>query len=74
MHEPFRRLIEQRQLFALKYHGFWCCMDTFKDKQRLEDMVARRQTPWEVWNDPALAENGNVDLDASLDLLRTHPR
>jgi glucose-1-phosphate cytidylyltransferase len=74
VHEPFRRLIEQRQLFALKYHGFWCCMDTFKDKQRLEDMVARRQTPWEVWNDPALAENGNVDLDASLDLLRTHPR
>jgi hypothetical protein len=24
-------------------------MDTFKEKQRLDDMVARGETPWEVW-------------------------
>jgi glucose-1-phosphate cytidylyltransferase len=50
--EPFRRLMDRRQLFALKYDGFWSCMDTYKDKQRLEDMVARGDTPWQVWNGP----------------------
>jgi hypothetical protein len=24
-------------------------MDTYKDKQRFEDLVARGETPWEVW-------------------------
>jgi hypothetical protein len=24
-------------------------MDTFKEKQRLDDMVARGETPWELW-------------------------
>jgi glucose-1-phosphate cytidylyltransferase len=47
--EPFRRLIDQGKLFALKYDGFWSCMDTYKDKQQLEDMVARGEAPWEVW-------------------------
>ena len=48
--QPFQRLIDRRQLFGLKYNGFWSCMDTFKDKQSFEDMIARGITPWEVWN------------------------
>src|SRR5262245_31218032 len=47
--EPFQRLIARDELCALKYDGFWSCMDTFKDKQHLDDMVARGNTPWEVW-------------------------
>jgi glucose-1-phosphate cytidylyltransferase len=27
-------------------------MDTFKDKQLLEDLYARGQVPWEVWKSP----------------------
>ena len=53
VHEPFQRLIARQELSALKYEGFWSCMDTFKDKQRLEDMVARGDTPWEVWKEAA---------------------
>jgi glucose-1-phosphate cytidylyltransferase len=71
--QPFRRLIEKRELFALKYNGFWCCMDTFKDKQRLEDMVAHHDTPWEVWNAPAARANGALRPHDSLDLLRSRP-
>ncbi len=51
--QPFRRLIDRQQLFAMKYDGFWSCMDTFKDKQGLEDLVARGETPWQVWKHPA---------------------
>ncbi len=47
--EPFRRLVEQRQLLAYRYDGFWGCMDTFKDKQQLDDLYAKGSAPWEVW-------------------------
>lgn len=47
--QPFRRLIEERQLLAYRYDSFWGCMDTFKDKQQLEDLCLRSQAPWEVW-------------------------
>jgi glucose-1-phosphate cytidylyltransferase len=47
--EPFQRLIRERSLMAHKYAGFWQCMDTFKDKQRLEELN-QGVAPWKVWN------------------------
>ncbi len=47
--EPFRRLIEKQELITHRYEGFFLGMDTFKEKQRLDDMYARGETPWEVW-------------------------
>ncbi len=49
VHEPFKRLIEKNELVAYKYDGFWGCMDTFKDKQSLDEHYARGTAPWEVW-------------------------
>ena len=46
--EPFARLIAERRLFARPYDGFFGCMDTFKEKQQLDDMYSRGETPWEV--------------------------
>jgi len=51
--EPFHRLIAERQLITYKYNGFWISMDTFKDKQILEDMYSKGNALWEVW------KNGN---------------
>jgi glucose-1-phosphate cytidylyltransferase len=53
VHEPFQRLIREGELLASRYTGFWACMDTFKDKQRFDDMHARGDTPWEVWKPAA---------------------
>lgn len=47
--EPFQRLAAAGKLLAYPYDGFWACMDTFKDKQLLEDLYTRGQVPWEVW-------------------------
>jgi glucose-1-phosphate cytidylyltransferase len=47
--EPFRRLIEAKQLIGYPYDGFWASMDTFKDKQQLEGLCAGGVAPWEVW-------------------------
>jgi len=51
VHEPFRRLVDQKKLIAYQYDGFWTSMDTFKDKQHLDDLYARGNAPWQVWKD-----------------------
>ncbi len=47
---PFRRLIGDAKLMAYPHDGFWACMDTFKEKQDLEDVFSRGNAPWTVWN------------------------
>lgn len=49
VHEPFQRLIAKRQLMAYPYDGFFASMDTFKDKQHLDELYAAGKAPWEVW-------------------------
>ena len=50
--QPFQRLIEKKALLAHKCEGFWQCMDTFKDKQALEELN-QTKAPWKVWNHQA---------------------
>jgi glucose-1-phosphate cytidylyltransferase len=47
--EPFQRLIENGSLLAYKCPDFWQCMDTFKDKERLEELN-QGPAPWKVWD------------------------
>lgn len=49
--QPFDRLIAARKLVAYSYDGFWRGMDTFKDKQGLDELHAQGKAPWEVWRD-----------------------
>jgi glucose-1-phosphate cytidylyltransferase len=48
--EPFQRLVEDKQLIGYPYDGFWASMDTFKDKQHLEELDLGC-APWKVWNE-----------------------
>ena len=56
--EPFLRLTRAQKLVGYRHTGFWCCMDTFKDKKLLDDMYNRGDRPWEVWSRAA----SNVEL------------
>ena len=47
--EPMERLLEQNQLMAYTHHGFWQCMDTMREKEKLEKMVAEDRAPWIYW-------------------------
>ncbi len=47
--QPLQRLIERQALLAYKCTGFWQCMDTFKDKQYLDELN-QGKAPWKVWN------------------------
>jgi len=47
--EPLERLAAENQLMAYKHDGFWQCMDTQRDKQKLEDLWESGEAPWGNW-------------------------
>lgn len=34
-----------------KHDGFWQCMDTQRDKMKLEELWASGSAPWKVWEE-----------------------
>ena len=50
--EPFQRLIAEERLVLDQLRRFLGCMDTFKEKQQLDDLHRRGETPWELWKQP----------------------
>ncbi len=44
--EPFTRLIAEDKLLAYRHEGFWCPMDTLRDRNHLEELVDRGAMPW----------------------------
>jgi glucose-1-phosphate cytidylyltransferase len=59
--EPFQRLIARQEITAYKHNGFWACVDTLKEKKLFDDLYARGETPWAVW-EPANRERKNKIL------------
>ena len=49
--EPLEALAENNQLMCFKHNGFWQCMDTLRDKVKLETLWVENKAPWKVWND-----------------------
>ena len=47
--EPLRRACADQQLAVYAHDGFWTCMDTFKDVERLNAMWHRGERPWVMW-------------------------
>lgn len=47
--EPMNRLVEKQQLNAYTHKGFWQCMDTVREKEKLEKLWASGDAPWKVW-------------------------
>ena len=49
--ETVQRLVADGELCAYVHDGFWQCMDTKREKEKLEEMVATGKAPWMVWED-----------------------
>lgn len=58
--QPFQRLIAEQQLVTYRNPNFWACMDTFKEKTMFDDMYARAEMPWAVWETPPAAPTRRV--------------
>lgn len=49
--EPMEKLAQEGQLMCYKHEGFWQCMDTLRDKEKLEELWNDNKAPWKVWAD-----------------------
>ena len=49
--QPLERLVAEQQLMSYRHEGFWQCMDTLRDKNRLEELWLQQPAPWQDWPD-----------------------
>ena len=47
--DTFGRMVRHKEIAAYKHHGYWQCMDTYKDHLKLNELWAKRQAPWALW-------------------------
>ena len=47
--EPFDRIVELGQLAAYKFDGYWQCMDTKREHEKLEALCESGNAPWKHW-------------------------
>ncbi len=47
--KPIECVAADGELMAYQHTGFWKCMDTQRDKQQLEEMIAAGNAPWMLW-------------------------
>ena len=49
--KPLERLALEGELMSYNHHGFWQCMDTKREKDKLEELWASGRAPWKIWED-----------------------
>lgn len=47
--EPLETVAQMGELKAYKFNGFWQCMDTKREKDKLDEMWNSGNAPWKVW-------------------------
>lgn len=47
--EPLEKLAAAQELSVFKHDGFWCSMDTLRDKVHLEKLWSDGGAPWKSW-------------------------
>ena len=47
--EPMAKLVRNGELMAYTHRGFWQCMDTMREKQKLEKLWNSGNAPWKLW-------------------------
>ena len=48
-HGPLEKLAQEGELYTYMHAGFWQCMDTLRDKKRLNELWDSGQAKWKVW-------------------------
>ena len=47
--EPMEQIVKMGQLAAYKFDGYWQCMDTKREKEKLEALWESGKAPWKKW-------------------------
>lgn len=48
---PMQQLASEGQLKAYRHDGFWQCMDTKREMEKLEELLQKDIAPWKTWED-----------------------
>ena len=48
--EPMQRLAAEGQLKSFYHDGFWQCMDTQREMNKLEELWQSGKAPWKIWD------------------------
>ena len=46
---PIEKMVSINEVVGFKHDGFWQCMDTLREKQKLELLWEEDKAPWKVW-------------------------
>lgn len=49
--DPLHNLVKDNQLNAYIHDGYWQCMDTLNEKNKLEKLWNSGNAPWKIWED-----------------------
>lgn len=49
--QPLEQLAEKGELMSYAHRGYWQCMDTKREKDKLEKLLAKGRAPWKKWED-----------------------
>ena len=47
--EPLEKLVKEGQLMTRKHDGFWQCMDTKREMDKLNELWDQGKAPWKSW-------------------------
>lgn len=47
--DPLERAAAMDQLMVYRHNGFWQCMDTLRDKEKLDNIIEEGRAPWIKW-------------------------
>lgn len=51
--EPLERLAKDGELMSFRHEGFWQPMDTYRERDLLNDLWDEDDAPWAVWKSPS---------------------
>ena len=49
--KPMLNLAKDGELMGFEHDGFWQCMDTQREKEKLESLWASGKAPWMRWTE-----------------------
>lgn len=49
--KPLEKLAQTGELMAYKHDGYWQCMDTKREKDRLDELWKSGNAPWKKWSE-----------------------
>ena len=51
VHCPLETLAKEGELKAYLFDGYWQCMDTKREMDKLNELWDSGKAPWKTWND-----------------------